>query len=116
MTVVIKIFKTYVSLGNLGIFQGKIHCSPRRVPFSLGNLGPSPTKMHCSLGKLYFSLKNFSYSMGNVLGTDTQLFFAQGNDFLKEINLKNYLNVIWIFSSILFVEKNNWEKDIRPFN
>ncbi len=68
---VIKIFKTYVSLGNLGIFLGKIHCFPRRVPFSSGNLGPCPMKMHCSLGKLYFSLGKFSYPMGNVPKTYT---------------------------------------------
>ncbi len=74
---VIKIFKTYVSLGNLGIFLGKIHGSPRRVPFSLGNLGPSPTKMHCSLGKLYFSIGNFSYSMGNMFGTCTYFFLPK---------------------------------------
>jgi hypothetical protein len=36
--------------------------------FSLGNLGPFPRKIHCSLGK-YFLSRNFSYSMGNLFET-----------------------------------------------
>jgi hypothetical protein len=80
--------------------------------FSLGNFDFSSKKNHCSLRKLYFSLGNFFYSIGNLLGSSTrELAFAWWNYFLKATNLKNYLYVLWIFSSILFVEENNWEND-----
>jgi hypothetical protein len=42
MIVIAKRFGTYVSQWNLGLFLGKVHCSPRKVPFSLGKLGPFP--------------------------------------------------------------------------
>jgi hypothetical protein len=68
------------------------------------------------LGEVVFFNRELFLLHGEHVWDMYLFFFAQGNDFLKEINLKNYLNVIWIFSSILFVEKNNWEKDFRPFN
>jgi hypothetical protein len=71
MIVIAKRFGTYVSMGNIGLSLGKIHCSSRKVPFSLGNLGLSSRKIHCSLDKLYFSPTNFSYSLGNLFGTNT---------------------------------------------
>jgi hypothetical protein len=37
--------------------------------------------------------------------------FAQGSYFLRAIKLKNYSNVLWIFSFISFVGKNNWKND-----
>jgi len=37
MTIIVKIFGTYVSLRNLGLSLEKVHCSPGKLPFSLGN-------------------------------------------------------------------------------
>ncbi len=149
MTMIVINFGTNVSLKNLGLSLGEVHCSPWKLTFplrtimsprkrslsfprdqlklffpqgtitypkekehfSLGNLGLSPKKIHCSLRKLYFSPRNFSYSIGNLFGIGIQSYFAQGKYFLWATNLKIYLYVLWIFSSILFVEKNNWEKD-----
>jgi hypothetical protein len=82
------------------------------VPFSLGNLGPSPRKIHYSSGKWPFSPGNVFYSIGNLLGID--IFFSLREITpLREITFKNYLNVLWIFSSISFVGKLI-EKRIEP--
>jgi hypothetical protein len=86
--------------------------SGEKEHFSLGNFNFSSKKIHCSLRKLYFSLGIFFYSIGNLIGSSTrELAFVRQNYFLKVINFKNYLYVLWIFSSILFVEENNWEND-----
>jgi len=71
------------------------------------NLGPSLRKIICSFKKLYFSPRNFFYSMGNLFGIGIYISFAWGSYFPRAINFKNYLNVIWIFSSISFVGKYN---------
>jgi hypothetical protein len=39
MTVITKRFKKYISPGNLGLSQGKVHCFLKKVPFP-EELGP----------------------------------------------------------------------------
>jgi hypothetical protein len=72
----------------------------------LGELDPFLKKKSLLPRKLYFSPRNFYYSMGNLFETSTYLSFAQGSYFLGATNFKNYLNVLWIFSSTLFVGRN----------
>jgi hypothetical protein len=60
---------------------------------------------------LYFSQRTFSYSIGNLLGTSIYFSCTQESYFLQATNLKNYLIVLWIFSSISFVRTNNKDKD-----
>jgi hypothetical protein len=85
--------------------------------FFLGEFGPLPNENALFLGEVVFFTRELFLLHGEHASELYLIFFfGQGNDFLKEINFKNYLNVIWIFSSIFFVEKNNWEKDFRPFN
>jgi hypothetical protein len=37
MTMIAKIFRTYISPWNLGLSLGKVHCFPRKVPFPKEN-------------------------------------------------------------------------------
>ncbi len=98
-------------LKNLGPSSKKERSSLGKVAFSTRNLGPSSKKIHCSPRKLYFSQRTFSYSIGNLLGTSIYFSCTQESYFLQATNLKNYLIVLWIFSSISFVRTNNKDKD-----
>jgi hypothetical protein len=87
MIVIAKRLETYVSLGNLGLSLGKVHCSNRKVlpPPPPKNLGPSPRKILFFLTKLYFSSWNFSYFMGSCLGLAYSLFLLREIISLKKL-------------------------------
>jgi hypothetical protein len=60
---------------------------------------------------VFFTRELLLSPLGTCLGLALDLFLAWQNYFLKATNLKNYLHAQWIFSTILFVEKNNCEKN-----
>jgi hypothetical protein len=51
---VVKMFETYVSLGNLGLSLKKVHCFPKKLHFPLENLGPSVGIIHFLSQGSYF--------------------------------------------------------------
>jgi hypothetical protein len=75
--VIAKLFGTYVFPRNLGLSQGKIHCSPGKVPFSLRNLGPSPKKTYCSPEKKKLIGEVFFTPLGTCLGFTFNLYFPK---------------------------------------
>ncbi len=70
MTMIAKKFKTYVSLGNLGLPSRKVHCSSGKLHFS-------PRKNHVSREK------EFLVALGNNLNL-----FYMGNNHIPQEELK----------------------------
>jgi len=104
--VIAKTLKTYVSLKNLGLSLGEIHCSSRKVPFSLGNLAiSSKKKFIVPKGSCIFHQGIFLTPWGTCLKLALSSLLP-GSYFIKAINFKNYLNVLWIFSSTLFIGRS----------
>jgi len=67
MIVIAKTLKTYVSLKNLGLSLGEIHCSSRKVPFSLGNLAISSKKNSLFPREVVFFTKEFFLLHGELV-------------------------------------------------
>jgi len=86
MIVVIKIFKAYVSLGNLGIFFRGNTSYSKEGAFFHGELAPFHNENALFLGEVVFFTRELFLLHGECVWDLYLIFFAQGNDFLKEIN------------------------------
>jgi hypothetical protein len=58
MTMIAKIFRTYISLGNLGLSLEKVHCFPRKVPLPQ-KLEPYPNEKSFIQIEVIFFIKEF---------------------------------------------------------
>jgi hypothetical protein len=92
MIMIVKIFGTYVSSGNLGLSSRKVCCSSGKLPFSQGTIMSPGRKSLSCLGeqfKPFFPPKN-----NHVLGEKEFVFLQKHSCSLKQFKFYFFENMV----------------------